>query len=277
MRARAEGPQRVRLDLENVASLAFFPDALVFDPAKPLAVVVNQTEVYSGMLPGDRQLRLVASGNAWKTAVEPRQEEDLTAYRTHPVAVAPAALDNRGTESLLANWITDAMRDATGADIAIYNRMHDRGLGIPQGTVDIVDLIQCSRPFDQYLVTARLTGRDLLEILDANAAEAKRPAGQPPVQPASRLVQISGARYTFDPSRPAGQRIVSSDLDPSRHYTVAMEGQVVERETVLLAGRFRKLEYKYTDTAFTLALYGYAAKLKKIEARAQDRVRRVGP
>jgi predicted esterase len=274
VRAKAEGDRRVRLDLENVASLAFFPDAAVFDLAQPLAVVVNQAEVYAGMLPRDRQLRLVAAGRAWKTTVEPRQEQDLTTYRTHPVAVAPAALDNRGTESLLANWITDAMRDATGADIALYNRVHDRGLGIPQGTVDIVDLIQCSRPFDQCLVTTRLTGRELLEILDANAAEPKRPVSQAPAQPAARLIQISGARYRFDPSLPAGKRIVSSDLDPARRYTVVMEGQVVERETVLLAGRFKKLEYTSTNTAFTLALYGYAAKLKKIEARAEGRVQR---
>lgn len=276
VRARAEGPQRARLDLENVASLAFFPDPAVFDPAKPLTVVVNQAEVYAGPVPADRQLRLIAEGRRWKTALEPRREEDLTTYRTHPVAVAPVALDNQGTEALLANWITDAMRSATGADIALYNRMHDRGLGLPQGSVDIVDLIQCSRPFDQYLVTARLTGRDLLEILDANAAEPKRSGNTPAPAVAARLVQLSGARYTFDPAKPAGQRIVSSDIDPGRTYTVAMEGQVVERETILLAGRFRKLEYRSADVAFTLALYGYAARQKKIEARAEGRVTRAG-
>jgi hypothetical protein len=54
---------------------------------------------------------------------------------------------------------------------------------------------------------------------------------------------------------------------------VVLEGQVVERETMLLAGRFRNLKYLTTNVPFTLALYGYAAKAKRIEARVEGRVR----
>src|SRR5262249_37143662 len=55
---------------------------------------------------------------------------------------------------------------------------------------------------------------------------------------ANRLVQLSGARYSFDPHLPEGERIVWSDLQPDRIYMVVMSGEVVERETILLAGRF---------------------------------------
>lgn len=278
VRAKAGAQNRAELEFENVASVAFMPDGKVFDLKRPLEVTVNSTRVYSGPISEKQQLRLTGAGGTWMTSLEPRNAAQLTAYRNHPVAVAPEALNNQGTEARLANWITDAMREATGADIAIYNRVADRGRGIPAGTVDIVDLIQCSLPFDQYLVTATFTGNELLEILNANVPDTKQLASVPPErQVTNRLIQISGARYAFDPSRPAGQRVVSSDLQPDRRYVVAMEGQAVERETVALAGRFRKLEHKVTDVAFTIALYGHAAKTGKIESRIEGRVTQVGP
>ncbi|MBL9209015.1 MAG: prolyl oligopeptidase family serine peptidase, partial [Opitutaceae bacterium] len=57
VRARAGGPRRVELQLENVAALTLFPDAKVFDLTGPLAVTVNGAAVFEGALPGDRQLR----------------------------------------------------------------------------------------------------------------------------------------------------------------------------------------------------------------------------
>src|SRR5262249_7354249 len=154
---------------------------------------------------------------------EERQAGRVTGYRSHPVAQAPERLDMLGTEKRLANWITDALRAATGADVALYNPVYYRGLPTPQGTVDIVDLIQCSRPFDQYLVVVKLTGRDLLEILDANVPQPGKGPRMAIDEPgAGRLVQLSGARYVFDPARPDGKKIVESTLEPERVYTVAL-------------------------------------------------------
>lgn len=178
-----------------------------------------------------------------------------------------------GTEKRLANWITDAMRAATGADIALWGGWAYRGLPIPEGTVDIVDLIQCSRPFDQHLVTVKLKGLDIIAILDDNVPHPKKNQPTRIDSPgASRLVQVSGMKYTFDASKDTGSKIVAHDLEPERVYTVTLEGQVVERETMLLAGRFRKLDYTTTPTPFTLALYGHAARSGKIEARKEGRV-----
>ena len=250
VKARAEG-NRAIFDVTNVAELVFLPDGEVFDLNRPVRVEVNGKRVFEGALTAEQELPIGGQPR-------PRRRFSLAAWRNHPVAQAPHALDIGGTESPLANWITDAMREATGADIALYNRMYYRGLPIPAGTVDAVDLIQCSRPFDQYLVTVRLSGRDIAEILAANVA------GE------DRLVQVSGMRYTFDRT---GKRAVSSSLVPERVYTVVLEGQVVERETMLLAGRFRKLAYRTTSVPFTLALYGHAGKAGRIEARAEGRVR----
>jgi predicted esterase len=273
VKARADGKNRAQLNLENVAALAFFPDPQDFDPAGRMEVAVDDKKVFSGAIAPRQELEIQGGAGKWRARLRPRREYYLTAFRTHPVAVAPKALTMQGTEPVLADWIADAMRHATGADIAIFNRMHYRGLPIPAGKVDIVDLIECNRPFDQYLVTAELSGSDLLQILDANVPDA----GQFQKQPvANRLVQLSGAHYVFDPGQPEGRRIVSSDLEPNRRYTVVMEGQVVQRETILLAGRFEKLSYKTADVPFTLALYGYAASRKRIEAPAGSRVRQAG-
>ncbi len=266
-----------RLTLDNIAEFSFAPDAAVFDLSQPLDVVIGDRSVYKGRLDGDLELRLRGGPDHWQAQVEKRRPYSLTAYRTQPVAEAPEPLDMLGTEKRLANWVTDAMRAATGADLALFNPVYYRGLPIPKGTVDIVDLIQCCRPFDQHLVTVRLTGRDVLEILEANLPRAK---GEPRMsidQPgAGRLVQLSGARYAFDPTRPQGQRIVESTLQPERVYTVVLEGQVVQRETMLLAGRFYKLDFQTTNVPFTLALYGHAARTGRIEAPREGRVREVG-
>lgn len=94
----------------------------------------------------------------------------------------------------LALGIADAMRAATGADVALYNhRKTDADRPIPAGTVDIVDLLQCSLPGDQDLVTVELSGRDVIEILDANIPSRNDPAGPA----ANLLVQLSGGSYTL--------------------------------------------------------------------------------
>lgn len=92
---------------------------------------------------------------------------------------------------------------------------------------------------------------------------------------ASRLLQISGGSYVFDVRARDREKIVSSTLQMNRVYRVVVEGQVVERESALLAGRFNKLEYEVTGIPLTLALYGHAARTGRIEARREGRVRAV--
>jgi predicted esterase len=257
--ARAEGRGVAAFTLTNVARFTFAPDPAVFDLGRPLTVRVNGQPVFTGAIGAGKRLRITGRA-AELVDAEPHP---LAAWRQHTVATAPEPLAIAGDESPLGSWIADAMRQATGADIAIYNRRHYRGLPIPKGPVDMVDLVQCSRPFDQFLVTTRLTGAALLEILDANAADDEH------------LVQFAGARYAFDATLPAGRRIVESTLQPERVYTVAFEGQVAERETVLLAGHLPRLQFTVTEVPFTLALYGHAARHAELRAPRDGRVRRV--
>jgi hypothetical protein len=135
----------------------------------------------------------------------------------------------------------------------------------------MVDLIQASRPFEQMLVTANLTGLDLLEILEANVPEPGEKAKL------DRVVQVSGMSYSVDRRRPKGSRIVAHDLVPQRLYKVVLEGQVPERESIALAGRFGTLSYRSTETPFLGALYAHAVAEGRVSAPAPGRLREVVP
>jgi 2',3'-cyclic-nucleotide 2'-phosphodiesterase (5'-nucleotidase family) len=267
--AEASGGNRVNLTLTNVAELTFIPDSTFLDTTKAVPIAVNGNLIWSAPIPLDRQLRIT---HGWTATLEPIQPRTLP-WRQHPVATAPRELNMQGAQKSLGTWIADAMRAATGTDIALYGGWAYRGLPIPEGTVDIVDLLQCSRPFDQLLVTVQLTGQEIVQILDDNIPHPKKDQPLRIDSPgASRLLQPSGLSYTFDPARPDGYKITASSLDLDRTYTVALEGQAVERQSILLAGKFRKLDYHTTTIPLTLALYGHAARTGKIVAPAGTRV-----
>lgn len=276
VQAEATGKSAVSLSLKNIAELSFTPDPAIFDSERPLAVTVDGTPVATVMIPHGRELRLHGGPAQWQSEVRESRPVPLTGYRQRPVARAPAALDMVGTEKRLANWITDAVRAATRAEIALYSAVYYRGLPIPEGQVDIVDLIQCTRPFDEPLVTVELTGRELLAILDDNLPDKPRDRTLAIDRPgAGPIIQVSGMRYAFDLSKPRGARIVESSLDPERTYLVALEAQAVEYPTFRLGGLFRNLDYTPTSTHLTLALYGSAARTGIIQAGIEGRVRDV--
>ena len=269
IQAEASGGNRVNLILSNIAELTFIPDSTFLDTTKAVPLAVNGNLIWSAPIPLDKQLRIT---HGWSAALEPIEPRTLK-WRRHPVAHAPGQLDMQGTQKALGSWIADAMRAATKTDIALYGGWAYRGLPIPAGQVDIVDLLQCSRPFDQFLVTVQLTGHEIAQILDDNVPHPKKDQPLRIDSPgASRLVQVSGMTYTFDPAKPDGYKIIATSLQPEGLYTVALEGQVVERQSMLLAGKFRRLDYRTTEIPLTLALYGHAAKSAKIIVPAAGRV-----
>jgi pimeloyl-ACP methyl ester carboxylesterase len=242
---------------ENVAAFAVFPET------ERLRLAVDGAVLFEGRVPPGEEVQCVRG----KATLAPRRVRDLTAWRTNPVATADRDLTMEGTEAPLGVWIADAMRGAAGADLALYNRRHYRGLPIRKGTVDMVDLIQASRPFEQSLVIAELTGADVREILEDNVREPAKSIVE------DRLVQVSGLTYEFDRSRPKGSRIVACDLDPKRVYRVALEGQVPERETIFLAGRFGTLKVALAKVSFVSALYAHAVSTGRIAVDGPARIR----
>ncbi|XP_030620769.1 5'-nucleotidase-like [Chanos chanos] len=128
----------------------------------------------------------------------------------------------RRRECSLGNLITNAMLEATHAEVAILNsgtlrsdRMH------PAGKITMYDLMQIL-PLVDYVVTLEATGRTLYEGLENGVKNYPALDG--------RFPQVAGVQFGFDPKAQPGCRIVpetiriqGQTLDMDKKYLVAMK------------------------------------------------------
>lgn len=124
----------------------------------------------------------------------------------------------RAQEAPIGDLIADAMRAYAKADVAITN-----GGGIRTNRVyaagslskkDILGIL----PFGNTVISLRLTGDQLKAALENGVSQVEKGAG--------RFPQVSGLSFTYDPTRPAGQRVLevkvgTEPLDPAKIYVVA--------------------------------------------------------
>lgn len=133
-------------------------------------------------------------------------------------------------ESDLGNWVTDVLREATGADLAVYNSGGLRA-DLVAGPVTRRALYEIL-PFGNMVVTFELSGEEVLGVLLANALAA---------QTGDRgATQISGARIVWQERLGAPEVVEATvggrPLDPKATYTVASNSYVAERAARYLAG-----------------------------------------
>ena len=125
----------------------------------------------------------------------------------------------RGRETGLANLIADAMRAATGADVALTNGGGIRGDKVhPPGTTLTRRDVRSELPFGNRTIVLEVTGADLLAALENGVAGVAEGSG--------RFPHVSGMAYRFDASKPVGRRIAgvtvgAAPLDPARAYRLA--------------------------------------------------------
>ena len=125
----------------------------------------------------------------------------------------------RSRESGIANLFADAMRAATGADVALTNGGGIRADKVyPPGTTLLRRDIQSELPFGNKTILLEVTGADLLAALENGVSGVETGAG--------RFPHVSGMAFRFDASRPAGSRVAGvtvggEPLDPSRTYRLA--------------------------------------------------------
>lgn len=103
----------------------------------------------------------------------------------------------RAGESNLGNVITDAMRKAAAADVALTNGGGIRA-SIPAGDITAGGAMTAF-PFTNFLSTIEVTGSDIIAALEHGVAEYPNVAGKFP--------HVSGMKYVFDPERPAGNKV----------------------------------------------------------------------
>lgn len=127
---------------------------------------------------------------------------------------------NRTRETNIGDYVADALREATGADVALMNGGSIRAdTIISPGPLTMRDVLAIL-PFDNKVVKLQVTGATLRAALEhgvGRTAEDTEPG---------RFPQVSGLRFTFDASRPVGSRIISvtvngKPLDDTRNYTLA--------------------------------------------------------
>jgi len=127
----------------------------------------------------------------------------------------------RTEESDLANVVVDALRDASGADIAWLPAAAFNEVTLSRDTPPD-DMVSKLLPFrDDRVVVLKLTGAQIQQALER--ALTLYP------QPNAVFLQVSGLQVTFDPAKPAGDRVLrvqvgsynKQDVDPQREYRVA--------------------------------------------------------
>ena len=140
------------------------------------------------------------------------------------IGKSDTALDSRrnivrSQESAMGDLIADAMREASGADVAITNgggiradRTYDAGSDLTRGDI-LAEL-----PFGNVTVVTEIPGSQILSALENGFSQVETGGG--------RFPQVSGMEVVYDPTAPAGSRVVSvtiggEDLDKDKVYKVA--------------------------------------------------------
>ncbi|HKA25424.1 MAG TPA: 5'-nucleotidase C-terminal domain-containing protein, partial [Candidatus Eisenbacteria bacterium] len=119
---------------------------------------------------------------------------------------------DRHGESKVGDWVAEAMRRKAGADFAFQNPGGLRA-DLAPGSVNVKDVYEIM-PFDNRIATVHLTGAQVLEAVETGVK-------------GDGCVQVAGLRYSFDRSRPRGERVVKIELtngqplDPKATYLVA--------------------------------------------------------
>lgn len=125
----------------------------------------------------------------------------------------------RSEETAIGDFIADAMRAKTGADMALINGGGIRSdTVVAPGTKLARKMVVAALPFNNKLVTLELRGADLRAALESGLWKLGKDAG--------RFPQISGARIVARQEAVPGSRIVTVDiggapLDDARLYKIA--------------------------------------------------------
>jgi 2',3'-cyclic-nucleotide 2'-phosphodiesterase (5'-nucleotidase family) len=179
-----------------------------------------------------RLINVTASG----VAKNETASEIITGYRANvsldsTVTTSEVPLDARSStnyheESAYGNLITDAMRERTGADVAITNAGGIRSNTVyGPGPITGGDVFN-TLPFGNTLVTVELTGAELRETLESQVVTIDSETGQ---QFGSEISQqTSGVRFTWneDTGEVADMTVDGEPVDPEATYEVTVNSYI---------------------------------------------------
>jgi len=135
--------------------------------------------------------------------------------------------DVRTRETNMGDFIADAFREATGADVALVNGGSLRAdTEVAPGVLTKRNVLSIV-PFNNRVMKIQVTGATLRRALEHGVASVGVEA-----QP-GRFPQVSGIRFSYDASRKPGERVTSVlingvPLDDRKLYSLAATSYVVK-------------------------------------------------
>ncbi|HMT07260.1 MAG TPA: 5'-nucleotidase C-terminal domain-containing protein [Pyrinomonadaceae bacterium] len=160
----------------------------------------------------------------------PLLERLAVAVGSTSVALDAISESGRTQETNVGNFIADAYRKETGADIGFMNGGSIRAdLTYQPGPLTKRDVLSIL-PFNNPIVKVEVSGALLRRILEHGVARSGPGEDAEP----GRFPQVSGLRFEFDAKKPAGSRIVSvsvggKPLDDNAKYSIATSDFLVSR------------------------------------------------
>jgi 2',3'-cyclic-nucleotide 2'-phosphodiesterase (5'-nucleotidase family) len=209
-------------------------------------------------------------------AIVERLEAELSQQLDVTIATLAAPLDSRSSvvrseEAAIGNLVADAIRHATGAQIAITNGGSLRGnRTYPAGYAFTRRDVLSELPFGNRTVLVEITGRDVKAALENGVSDIDNRSG--------RFPQVSGVRMTVDRRVPAGGRITRLEhngkpVEPDARYKVASNDFLLsggDGYTTLAHGR--TLIGKTDGRLLADIVMSYVRSLKTVDAKVEGRI-----
>jgi 5'-nucleotidase len=187
---------------------------------------------------------------------------DLT--RTQVPSAPPGGESNLGDVAADAmNWGADQLEGTV--DFAFVNSGGIRA-DIPAGDITRGEVIE-TFPFQNVLATTTLTGAQVKEVLEQGASGQRG------------MVQVSGLRFTYDPSQPVGSRVTSitvsatgQPIDPGANYRVVTNDFMINGGDSYTTFQQGTNTVTYSDQLLADVVVGYARQFSPINQQIEGRI-----
>lgn len=190
-------------------------------------------------------------------AVVQRYEDEAGAELNVPIATLKSDWVRRNGESNLGNWVTDAFRATTGADIAIVNNhgLRKNQMAGPLTTRDILEI----QPFSNDLIELTLTGEQVKQF-------ATHLAKRGPV------VNVSGMKLKARDGKLKKLRVNGKKVKKNKMYTLVAPNYVVDHLDNYVGLDPASVESKPLGIVDNNALIPYAEKQGEIDSKVEGRL-----
>ncbi|MGW9331468.1 bifunctional metallophosphatase/5'-nucleotidase [Bosea sp. NPDC055594] len=202
-------------------------------------------------------------------------EAELSKELDIEIATLAAPLDSRTAmirtqETAIGNLIADAIRSATGAQLAISNAGGIRAnKQYPAGHKLTRRDVLSELPFGNATVMVQITGKDVQDAIENGLRDAPQGAGRFPV--------ISGMKFEADLKQPQGSRVIvvtvdDKPIDPAGKYTVASNNFLLDGGDGYVAlGRGKTLIGLTDGKLMANEVMVYVRRLGTVDAKIEGR------